>query len=120
MLKRKRILFLGDSITQGACASSDENNYVSKVGKMLDLDTKNYGIGGTRIAKQSMFDDYSEYFLLRAKKMESEADFVFIFGGTNDYGHGDAKIGKIDDKTDFTFYGALNNLLEYLIQKFPV
>ncbi len=118
MTTKKTILFLGDSITEGACASAIEKNYVSLVGKKLNLDSLNFGVGGTRIAKHTNPEYYPEYFLLRAKKMPSEADYVFVFGGTNDYGHGDAKIGSFEDKTDDTFYGALKNLIEYLVERY--
>lgn len=116
----KKISFLGDSITEGAGASKIENNYVNKVGEKLGVESLNFGVGGTRIAKQNGDgnDRYAEYFLLRAKKMPKDADLVFVFGGTNDFGHGDAPIGNINDRTDLTFYGALNNLIEYLIETF--
>lgn len=116
----KIILFLGDSITEGAGASCAENNYVSIVGKKLGVKALNFGVGGTRIAKQngSDVDAYSEYFLLRAKRMPKQADLVFVFGGTNDFGHGNAHIGTIKDRTDLTFCGALNNLIEYLTQTY--
>ena len=120
MINIKKILFLGDSITEGAGASKIENNYVNKVGEKLGVESLNFGVGGTRIAKQNGDgnDRYAEYFLLRAKKMPKDADLVFVFGGTNDFGHGDAPIGNINDRTDLTFYGALNNLIEYLIETF--
>lgn len=115
-----RINFLGDSITEGAAASSAEKKYVSLVGDILGCEVCNFGVGGTRIAKQktpSECERYDEDFLTRAKKM-GDADMVFIFGGTNDYGHGDAEMGNIDDNTSYTFRGALNNLIEYLTEKY--
>ena len=36
------------------------------------------------------------------------------FGGTNDYGHGDAPMGKFEDRTEETFYGACHALMAYL------
>lgn len=110
-----KIIFLGDSITNGAGASCVEKNYVSLVGKKFGAQVLNFGVGGTRIAKQSGNDDYPEYFLLRAKRMPCDADFVFVFGGTNDFGHGDAEIGDLDCNSDLTFCGAVNNLVDYLI-----
>lgn len=53
ILKNKRVLFLGDSITEGVGVSSPEKCYVSVFGKMSGAIVKNYGIGGTRIAKQT-------------------------------------------------------------------
>ena len=94
-----KINFLGDSITRGAGASVYEKSYVESVGKILGCEVYNYGVGGTRIATQKVtFEDtmYDEHFMLRAVKME-DSDFVFVFGGTNDYGHGDAMFGKPGD-----------------------
>ena len=50
--------------------------------------------------------------------MEKEADFVFVFGGTNDYGHGDADIGEKNSRDFYTFYGAINNLILYMIDTY--
>ena len=55
----------------------------------------------------------------RAKRINERLDFLFVFGGTNDYGHGDAPFGTESDDTDDTFCGALNNLLGYLTRKYP-
>ena len=46
--------------------------------------------------------------------MDKNADFVFVFGGTNDYGHGDAPVGRTGEKTPYTFLGAVSSLIEYL------
>ena len=42
-----------------------------------------------------------------------------IFGGTNDFGRGDAPLGEMSDRTQDTFYGALHVLYRSLIEKFP-
>lgn len=113
------INFLGDSITEGACASSEQNTYVYKVGALLNAKVNNYGISGARIARQqhpsveARFDlDYCQ----RASQMEKDADIVFVFGGTNDYGHGDAPIGEPSDRTPNTFYGAMHYLINELLK----
>ena len=51
--------------------------------------------------------------------MEDGADLIVIFGGTNDYGHGDAPVGKFGDTDPYTFYGGAYTLFESLISKFP-
>ena len=114
-----KINFLGDSITEGACASTNDKRYSTLVCKMLGAEERNYGIGGTRIAKQKnpkegVWEDDKD-FITRAPIMDKDADFVFIFGGTNDYGHGDVPLGTMDDDTEYTFYGALKQLVEYLL-----
>lgn len=112
-----KIIFLGDSITAGAGAGTVENMYTAQIEKLTGAEVLNYGVGGTRIARQtrpSADPSFDKDFLQRAQTMEKEADLVFVFGGTNDYGHGDAPIGAIADETPYTFCGALNLLTDYL------
>lgn len=121
-LKNKKILFLGDSITEGVGASSTEKCYVSVFGKLSGAEVKNYGIGGTRIAKQSkisLSEESDRDFMSRVDEMDSEADVVVVFGGTNDFGHGDSTIGDFSSRDECTFYGALHILFTSLINKYP-
>ena len=115
-----KINFLGDSITQGAGAERPENMYTTLVSVYFKAEECNYGIGGTRIAKQikptNNPDD--DVFMCRAVKLPRDADFTFVFGGTNDYGHGDAKLGTFNDRDDYTFYGAFHNLVAYMVSTF--
>lgn len=59
-----KINFLGDSITEGVAASSPEKCYVELVADLLNCEVRNYGISGTRFAKQQkpssnpLFDEY--------------------------------------------------------------
>ena len=114
------INFLGDSITQGAGASCEADTYVNVVGATLGCQVKNYGVGGTRIARQtvaSVEPIYDQDFLLRSETME-DADFVFVFGGTNDFGHGAAEFGDLESKDIYTFCGAVNTLLGNLVSRY--
>lgn len=116
-----KLLFLGDSITQGFGASCEGNNYVSLVGKTLNCQTVNYGVGGTRIGRQTFVNCSAMWnydFRLRAQIMDPDADFVFVFGGTNDYGHGRLHLGAPTDKIPNTFCHELRLLLDDLCQKF--
>lgn len=113
-----KLAFLGDSITEGVGASSLETNYVSQVGKMLGCEVLNYGIGGTRIARKkesSLFHRHDIDFNLRTVLLDKTADKIFVFGGTNDMGHGDAVMGEIGDNDPYTFHGAVNMLFSTLI-----
>lgn len=114
------INFLGDSITQGAGAACEAETYVNVVGATLGCQVNNYGVGGTRIAKQttpSSEEIYDKDFLLRSKEM-GDADLVFVFGGTNDFGHGDAEFGALDSKDIYTFCGAVNTLFSKLVARY--
>ena len=116
-----KINFLGDSITAGATLASVDEMYTNILCKKVGAIENNYGVCGTRIARQtkpSAEAKFDEDFLKRAEKLDTTADFTFVFGGTNDYGHGDAPLGTIGDETPYTFYGALNLLTEYLLAKF--
>lgn len=121
-LAGKKILFLGDSITEGHGASDVSKCFVSLIAEREKANCVNYGIGGTRIAKQakpSAEAVWDRYYLSRVPEMDEEADVVVVFGGTNDFGHGDAPLGTFEDRTVDTFYGALHLLYISLIEKYP-
>lgn len=119
----KIINFLGDSITQGVGASSAETCFVSQAKDILGLlEARNYGIGGTRIApRKERIEDapFSGDFISRVDSMDINADGIVVFGGTNDFGHGDAPLGTPEDTTPDTFYGAYRTLLIKLIERYP-
>ena len=122
-LKNKKINFLGDSITEGAGASRYENCYVEVLKRQYGLaEARNYGIGGTRLAKQripSAEPKFDRDFPSRVGEMEKDADLVVVFGGTNDHGHGDAPFGLDSDRTADTFIGACHYLYASLKEAFP-
>ena len=121
-LKGKKIVFLGDSITEGAGTTAREFRYTDVFAKISGTEMYNYGIGGTRIARKTVPSDNPVYdlcFLDRAMEMESGADYVVVFGGTNDYGHGDAPLGTFADTDEYTFYGAMHSLAKRLVERYP-
>ena len=121
-LKNIKVNFLGDSITEGACASCKENQYVSLIAAQTGAVCRNYGISGTRLAEQSSLSETEvcdRNYCSRVDEMEADADIVIVFGGTNDFGHGDAKLGNPFDITPQTFYGAVNYLADRLKKKYP-
>ena len=125
-LEGLKINFLGDSITQGVGASSSETVYHALLAKEAGLaEARNYGISATRFALQKGTearpkDDYVDVnsFCERFDKMDDDADVVVVFGGTNDYGHGDAPLGGFSDRTPDTFYGACHYLFSGLVKKY--
>ncbi len=119
--KGLKMNFLGDSITQNVGASDEDHGYVAVAAQLMELkEARNYGVSGTRIAFQTDgCQDFLETFYNRALRMEEDADAVFVFGGTNDFGHGSAPLGSFGDRTQETFYGALCLLMELLLQKYP-
>ena len=122
-LSGKTICFLGDSITEGHCASSAEKNYVNRVKELCGFaQALNYGISGTRIARQQHPSEnplFDQDFCSRISKIDPTVDIIVVFGGTNDHGHGDAPFGRDSDRTPDTFLGACHYLFSKLKEQFP-
>lgn len=121
-LTNKNAAFLGDSITCGFGASDNGHVYHQLIKKEYKLnEVYNFGVYGSRIARQyvkSANEEFDETFLERAKRIPDDVDMVIVFGGTNDYGHGDAPLGQFSDRTVDTFYGACHVLMGYLSERF--
>ncbi len=123
-LEGLKINILGDSITEGVGASSGDFCYPNVFARESGAVVRNYGISGTRIAGQQVDDGAANNvsgveFVARCLTMDDDADVIAVMGGTNDYGHGDAPFGNESDKTEDTFCGAVNLMLERLIEKYP-
>ena len=122
-LKGKIIDFLGDSITEGYGVSDRANNrYDNVLKRECGLEAVyNYGIGGTRLAHQRVPSDKPRHdlcFCGRAYNLNPNADIIVVYGGVNDYLHGDAPIGERGDKTPATFCGAVYFLMKLLSELF--
>ena len=118
-LRGKIINFMGDSITEGVGVLDVENNrYDRRLLRMASLKAaNNYGVGGTRLAHQrqsSLNPRFDLCFCGRAYLLDPAADVNVIYGGVNDYLHGDAPIGREGDETPDTFYGAVEYLMRFL------
>lgn len=121
-LKGKKVNFLGDSITAGVGASSAETRFVDLFGAKTGAIVRNYGISGTRIARKRQSSDcsaFDECYLDRVDKMDPDADIIVVFGGTNDFGHGDAPLGDPADGGEYTFYGAMKSLITRIVNRYP-
>lgn len=124
-LKGKKIAFLGDSITEGCGVADIENVYWKRLEKNTGAVSYGYGIGGTGIAIQKDYgtegfqEYFAQYFGNRVDQMIPDADLVVVFGGTNDFGHGDAGFGTMTDRSEDTFCGAFHVLLEKLLNRYP-
>ena len=123
-LQNKIIDFLGDSITEGVGVADRENNRYDNVLKR-ECHLKavyNYGIGGTRLAHQSTPSEKPRHdlcFCGRAYDLNRSAEIIVVYGGINDFIHGDAPIGKMGDKTPATFCGAVYFLMNLLRTLYP-
>lgn len=125
-LEGLKINFLGDSITEGLGVSSPDAIYHAVLKREAGLkEARNYGISATRFALQKGTPELPKNdsediksFSERFDQMDDDADVVIVFGGTNDFGHGDAPLGSFEDRTPDTFYGACHYLFSGLIKKY--
>ena len=117
-LKGKIIDFLGDSITDGVGVTYSKNRYYNVLKKQFQL-KKVYvhAISGSRFAHQMVPSENPRYdlcFCGRAYTLYPKSDIIVVYGGVNDYVHGDAPIGKWGDTTPATFYGSVWFLMNLL------
>ncbi|MBR2633950.1 MAG: SGNH/GDSL hydrolase family protein [Clostridia bacterium] len=119
-----KISFLGDSITEGVGVKNPENLYHQRIKSTCRLRAVCIdGISGSRFAAQKTptVQDLraDRHFISRVENLDADSDVIVVFGGTNDYGHGDAPLGEEGDRSEYTFRGACDLLFEKLIERFP-
>ncbi len=123
ILQGFKVNFLGDSITEGVGVADVANcRYDNRLAVMCQLSAvNNYGIGGTRLAHQVHPSEKPRHdlcFCGRAYDMDTSADMVIVYGGINDFLHGDAPFGQMGDTTPATFCGAVFFLMHYLRENY--
>ena len=123
-LKNLTINFLGDSITEGHGVTAPSKVFHQIIKEKYNMKhAYNYGVSGTRIARQIVptkeNTKWDLTFELRSEIMDRNADAIVVFGGTNDFGHGDAPFGTLDSDDKYTFCGAVNSLIKTLKKNFP-
>ena len=113
----KKIGCLGDSITFGAGGISWVTRLKELTGCKYAI---NYGVSGTTIETNGTGQSFVE----RYTNMANDLDLICVWGGVNDHhwtGTAGRPFGNINSPTTETnsFYGALKNLCEGLINKYP-
>lgn len=104
---------MGDSITEG---SGTTTTYIDYIVNRTGVFARGYGRSNTAIAERSV--SVAEYDMVnRYQTMEDNADYITIFGGTNDHGN-NIPIGQWGDEEKTTLYGAMKVLCEGLITKY--
>ena len=105
--QNKKVAFLGDSITDKL---RDYKTYWELLEENPGIKALGYGVNGQRW----------EHVISQAKRLladhGTDVDAIFIFMGTNDYGH-ETPLGSVEDTQDGTFYGALNEIVPALAAK---
>ena len=106
-IKGMKVNFLGDSITEGTGVADQNCRFDNRIAKLCQLSAvNNYSIGGTRLAHQIHPSEKPRYdlcFCGRAYDMDPSADMVVVYGGVNDFIHGDAPFGEMGDTTPATY-----------------
>lgn len=113
-LQGKTILGLGDSITQ---ADGCEAGWIMRTANNLGMVGVNEGINGSTIAVKESSPTDRDPMVTRYPDMP-DADVVVVLGGSNDWFYAWTPIGEFADRTNYTFYGALHNLILGLMQKY--
>ena len=122
-IKGFKVNFLGDSITEGVGVADIPNcRYDNRLAKVCCLSQTNvYAISGSRLAHQTHPSEKPRYdlcFCGRAYDMDTTAVMVIVYGGVNDYIHGDAPFGELGDTTPATFCGGVYFLMNYIRENY--
>ena len=119
MKKRLKDCALGDSITFGFIPRNypghpgQLESYAALAAKMMDMEFENHGISDSTIANLPE----NTPMCIRYREMADNADIITVMGGTNDVRLG-VPLGKMEDRTPDTFYGALHTLMQGLYTKY--
>ena len=116
----KRLGGLGDSLMSTAYTGSGKE-WLSLIGSRNNMSVYNYAVSGNPIACVSADNNEGVEVVGmsgRYEEMEDGLDYVVVMGGANDRNYS-VPIGENTDSTVYTFKGALNVLIEGLINKYP-
>lgn len=112
MRQYQHLTVLGDSITD------QRNHYAHKwyyqwLAEWLAIPTiTNLGLSGSTIAQPY------EPMVERWQAIPATTDLLLIYAGVNDFGR-NVPLGQLTDQTTTTFYGALQQLLGSITQRYP-
>ena len=104
---------LGDSITEGPNYLGFKS-YVYYLSQKYTMNTVNYGVSSSRIAKSSARTDS---FIERYLNMRDNVNIVSVKGGTNDFLES-TPMGSFSSTSETEFYGALHILCKGLKEKY--
>ena len=121
-LEGKKIAFLSDSITKGIYLANLSDSYMEQLRHAVNWGAfVNHSVPGSRIGEYIGPDPkrIKGSFLERYPQMPDGMDIVVIFGGSNDFGIGNAPMGTPADRDPYTFNGAVNLLMDGIKAKYP-
>lgn len=126
VLHGKKLLVFGDSMAYGH--TIPESVWTKLLAEKHGMILTNFAQNGTTITRKTTTMSGATFLdtdSVHAKVMNNlnnpvDADYIIVFGGTNDIARNDqCPLGTIDDATSQTFYGALNAICQRLIQTYP-
>ena len=115
------VLFIGDSITWGQSWSARRAalTYPKRIAQLTGISCTNAGIRGCTVARSSDTDTTGIVIRMENGAFDlQKATMVVLAAGTNDYGGG-VPLGDPADRTEATFYGALNIWFTMLREQKP-
>ena len=126
VLHGKKLVVFGDSMAYGH--TIPESVWTKLLAEKHGMILTNFAQNGTTITRKTTTMSGATFLdtdSVHAKVMNNlnnpvEADYIIVFGGTNDIARNDqCPLGTIDDTLSQTFYGALNAICQRLIQTYP-
>ena len=111
----KKVAVIGDSMVKGDYVNASQV-WLTLLSQMTGAITYNYGVNGVNISNHDHNSNHG--ICITYADMAAGMDYVIVFGGTNDAYRGFA-LGDAGSTDDLTFNGALNELLDGLLTKYP-
>lgn len=135
ILNGKIYVACGDSFTKGGYAgtegidvsvytyqdgaySGQQKTYPLILGLRNNMTVINEAVGGSTMARWSGDGEPGSFANTRYKNIPSNADYITLKFGINDENK-NIPIGTIDSSDVYTFYGAWNTVMEYIISHHP-
>ncbi len=106
---------MGDSYFGGSSLGKDVT-WVNKLGNKYKMNYENYGIGGSTMSDYVIDKNPMVNRISRMRK--TDANIILLEGGRNDRTML-VPLGDKDSRDTKTFYGAVNYMLDYFLEKYP-
>lgn len=111
--QKRKVMFIGDSITHGTAASV---KYTDIIAQQLKTTTQGEGVVSSAFSTGTVSKNIPAI-VDRIKGLSFDGvTHVVFFAGTNDFGRG-VELGTIKDTNKGTFYGAVKDCIEQLKDK---
>ncbi|MDY3846244.1 MAG: SGNH/GDSL hydrolase family protein [Eubacteriales bacterium] len=119
LLRGKKIVVIGDSITEGVGASSPEKRFTDVLASLIGADVYNYGIGGTGFGVVSKTGGVFADRCRTVPNDENVVDIIIVFGGTNDFAQSKLGMGNDGECGNFSVIGGMTEVFTTLKKRFP-